>query len=215
MPPPRWDTGSSPRHQQVALLAQPCQLLGVASRAGALTSGSDNNLGRAPLPSGRLRWMHVGAWPGPEARWPESPGGDFLTVLLPWLCQCSRVSLLISLGCPLGSCLIALSLGSSVLLSQSPLLLSPVAPWCSWFLSQRLITRFPRGGSGEGRVRVGRRMFPISVPAPPSWGFSSPGQARTWVMNLIKGVPPPRARPGLPLASSPGLTSLLAVGTRA
>lgn len=44
-PLPDGDTDSSPQHQQVALLAQPCQLLGVVSRAGALTSGLYNNLG--------------------------------------------------------------------------------------------------------------------------------------------------------------------------
>lgn len=84
-----------------------------------------------------------------------------------------------SLCCPLGICLISLSLCFSVLLSQPLLLLSPVAPWCSWFLSQRLITRFPDGSSGEGRVRRSQEENVPHLPACPSFPglqFSRAGQ---------------------------------------
>lgn len=116
--------------------------------------------------------MHVGAWPGPE---------DQVARITRRFCSLGwiavSVSLLVSLCCPLGICLISLCF--SVLLSQPLLLLSPaVAPWCSWFLSQRLITRFPEGSSGEGRVRRSQENVP-HLPACPSFlglQFSRAGQ---------------------------------------
>lgn len=106
-----------------------------------------------------------------KTRWPESPGGSAPLAG-------SSMFLFARLSCcPLGICLISFCF--SVLLSQ-PLLppLPAVAPWCSWFLSQRLITRFPEGSSGEGRVRRSQENVP-HLPACPSFlglQFSRAGQ---------------------------------------
>lgn len=132
----------------------------------------------------------------------------------------------------LGIRVLPLSLRFSLLLSHSLLLLSlSLSPGATGSYLRDYSLAFLIGSSG-GRCVSWKRLFITCVPAPPSWGSSSPGKVRARALTPIRReycwgplTPGPLGpvsqcwpcSPLVPLASSRSrsLSSSLTVGTRA